>query len=611
MPKAAFDLCVAILFLLLTLFITRPWIFHTRTHLPGAYDPNHEMISPDIMLPLSFAAWIRLSLFDLHQWPLAKSKYLMYPMGSSHARSHDGLMISSLTALLGSVMPLSTAYGFCILLGFFLTGYLCYRFAARRWGRGGLALAIGTSALFLPYLLQRASVQPNLMYVWSIPLTMHLYFKFYDKPTLKRGAAWAFTFPLLALCSWYVLVMGLIFQACTVPEYLIMAARRPRGRRKQTFILGGVAWCLGLLLLLIPAYPMLRDYEEREPITIDHMAEFSTPLVQYLLPYPHPFYDHSRPARLIALQEKVGAAWEAYAGGPIVFILLALLYFCWPRRLPYRLTLCLTLAASLLVTLGPYLQVTRALPPGEGLKLPLYYLCERFSLFRVIRSPGRIHPMFVLTCILASGFILSHCSRFRIGWSRSQKLAWSVFLPAITAVNICWSSTLAPFPLTPRPQVSSYYEVIKNQDSDGGVLDLPLGFYWFPHYSYYQYYHKRPIILSAHYHDAPRRWDVSFIWTRRHLRFFVNQKEEVFDEEVVEFIMSDEFMLDMRLRHVDMIVIHRRFVDFLLEIDEIAADFPKRLRRIEQAWQPRLLHQDEFIRVYTTRAMEEESTESE
>ena len=186
--KLIFDAFAIVLFILLPLVISRPWIFHPLTRSigspspTGGYEPVFSFGNPDVIMNLTFCAWPKFALTQLHTWPLARTKYLMFPQGASHGVSFDGLMLALITSLLWCFLPLPLAFNIGLLLGLFLCGFTFYRLCCRLWGRGLLALGLGVSALCMPFLSQRLECHPNLLYIWTIPLAIHLFFNFISIP---------------------------------------------------------------------------------------------------------------------------------------------------------------------------------------------------------------------------------------------------------------------------------------------------------------------------------------------------------------------------------------------------------------------------------------------
>lgn len=130
------DCGAALLFALLTLWLTRPW-YHDPLGLLIAHTyPHSDIVTADVMLSLSLGGWFRFAVGELHQWPLASSLHLMYPCGAAHGVSYDGFLISALTGLGWTIMPLGLAYNLALLSGVWAMGFVMYRLGNKLLGRG-------------------------------------------------------------------------------------------------------------------------------------------------------------------------------------------------------------------------------------------------------------------------------------------------------------------------------------------------------------------------------------------------------------------------------------------------------------------------------------------
>ena len=214
LPKRVFDLLAVSMIVALALGITYPWISDPFGISIGHMDWTYPVPGTDFMRSLALSGWMHFAPVELHEWPLAHSRYHMFPTGASHALSVDGLLLGGIVALLNFMLPLQTAWSAGLVLAFVLSGVMVYRFSYRRFGRGLLALALAASATCLPYIQQRAAFHPNLCHVWVMPLAIHLALNFHRRPSAKRALAWGLSFPLLALSSSYIMIAGICFQAC-------------------------------------------------------------------------------------------------------------------------------------------------------------------------------------------------------------------------------------------------------------------------------------------------------------------------------------------------------------------------------------------------------------
>jgi hypothetical protein len=605
--KVLFDGSVALLYALLVLWITRPWIWHPLSSIIAHYDPDYRLVNIDVMLSLSLSGWFKFALTDLHIFPLAHTTFLMFPVGAAHGLSFDGLLLGIVVSLLWCLMPLVTAYNVGLLLGAWATGFVMYRLGKRLWGRGLLAACIGLCAVAMPYFMQRLGSHPNLIHIWVLPAAIHLHLNWRAKPTLKRSLALGLALPLLAASSWYILILGLIYLTPAALFDVALAIRGLFGRRAAGgdtvrrlghFLLG---WGFGGVCVLAIGWMMITHAAGRQTYTPQSLAPYSTPLLQYLLPFPLTWAGNL--AWAARLQQHMGTDWEGWAGGPVLAFVLLAVYALWRRAPGPRLLLCLAAAMALLATLGPFLSVTHLQTPGEGLKTPVYYLGRLFPPLLSYRVPGRVHPMFNILALLAAGWVL-------YGWfgraprtPRRQAMFVTV-LTLFTAVNLCWSLPITPYVNSPAPPVSKFYRELR-AEAGGAVLDLPFSFYWFPHYDYYQLIHARPAVSSVLFHDAVRDRERSYILGNHTLLLYSEMAKDVLANTTntttaMRAALSGEWFARLQRDGIDYVVVHPLFSEFLLARGTVPSQMRDFYAQCAVAWRGRLVYEDADLRAYRT-----------
>lgn len=596
--KILIDALVVCCCLLMTLYITRPWIEHPLTTSIGTDMPivtgehPYHFGNPDIIMNMAFAGWLKFSVQKLHAWPLAHTKYLMYPSGASQGTSFDGLLLAVLAALLWCVMPLELAYNLCLLLGVVLTGLAFYRLACRLWGRGLLAGALGFSAVCLPYFPQRLGCHPNLLYIWALPVAIHLFLNFDRKPTLKRALVWGLSLPLLALCSWHIFLLSLPFQGCATLFYFFRERRRGRDwTRLKRLALG---WVLGMALVFVIGWPMIQESKYRQPITVDILASFATPLVQHFLPYPNSIVGQIPWVQRITF--KVGTSWEGWTGGPLASILLLVLYCCWRRPRGARALIAAVAGLAVLIANGPFLHVTTAQPIMAGLKLPAYYLGKLWHGFNMIHVPGRMSLIVHFMALLATGFMIQTWrERFpRLRW------VWPFVIVAIVSANVVCSLALNPYPSYPNLKVPKFYVDLGKEEGNHAVLDLPISAYWFPQYNYFQFWHGRPLASAAMFHDAIRDQEKEFLHNHPELLFFKDWNQPYASDRSFARLSNPRMMDYLAAHHIDYLIVHPDYIEFMLRMGAFAPQTKAYLERLETVWKDRLVYQDGKIRVYKT-----------
>lgn len=595
------DTLVLALLVILSLAITWPWIQHPLATTIGNFDDPRQLETADIMMSMSFGGWLRFALLELGQWPLAHTPYLMFPAGAAHGTSFDSLLHGMVVGALNIFMPLALAYSVSVLLAFILSGWVCYRYGVWLWGRGGLAVGVGVTAEFASYIFQRSMCHPNLMFVWTLPLAMMTYQRWRANPLKWRcWGAWVFSFPLLALSSWYILLTGLVFQVSSAFAFLACNARRLLAQplRSTTYrLLGG--WLAGGLLIGLIAWPMLSHSQERAPIPLATMAQYSVPLVQYLMPNPHGYFGQTAWAR--KLQGRMGTEWEAVTGVPILCLILLLAYLL-SRKRPgeERLALGLTAFGVGIFTLGPYLQLGHALPPGQGLRMPVYYLYGLSSSISVFKCPGRMHILFFYVALMGAGQVLNGL-RGRLRSPRPLKKAlWPLLVIGFTVLNVAWLGRLGNSGVFPTPQVPLFYRELGKHKGTGAIMDVPIDYYATSIYDYYQLWHKRPAVSSVLYHDGIEKASQDFVWTDWRMLFFLGSNKDFPLAENLAAVKHPDYFRKLASAGVDYLVIHPKTLQGFITTGIAHPQTADYYRQLEEALQERLIYRDELIAVYGT-----------
>ena len=593
---------VAALYLAAALGLSYPWITHPATSTLGHHEAAMGAMGPDMMLPMTLAGWLRFAPAELGAWPLARSRWLMWPVGASHGDSFDGLLHAGATALLSFAMPLPQAQALVIVIGLVLTGWVTWRLGRRLWGGAWTALALGLVAEASPYVMQRFWCHPNLFHVWVIPVAMLAFERFRERPGAGRAAAWGMTFPLLALGSWYLLIAGLAFQAAALAALVGHAAAR-RGANWRQAGWGLAAWVLGLALTAVVAAPMLGSLGHRREIPPGELIPFSAPLAQYLMPMPGSALGSLTP--VAEAQAKLGTQWEAQVAVPLPLTLLALGWFFARGRSVMKTALIGAAVLGVMLTLGPVLHVTRIGAPEAGLRLPLYFLIELWPGFGVVRAPGRMQPVVFFAALAAAGIALEWLlSRPRRPWARAALK--TALLPAIVGICLAWSISLRPAPVIANPEVPAFYREIAAGGSEGvpgAVFDVPFSWYWFPHYNYYQLTHRRPAVSSVLFHDAASPEALGMIRAKRpHLMFFHDGSPQAMNEENVARMARLETLDELAGMGIEYVVVHPRFLNFLMAQKSLPRNAGEYYYRVEEGWRERKVYDDGSVRAYRTRA---------
>lgn len=586
---------VLALFVLVALWLTDPWIRNPTTRMIGVTDRIHGQPSGDVMLPMSFAGWFNFAPSKLHIWPLSKTDYLMFPRGASHGASFDGLLAALVTAALAIAMPLPMAHSVAVVLSFFMTGFVMWRLGRKHWS-APTALTIALASMLCPYLMQRFLIHPNLIHIWTIPVAFIAFERWRERPDRRGTILWGLTFPLLAMASWYVLISGLMFQfAASFALVCHAVARDPAVTRRHLKTLPA-AWLLGMILVALVAAPMLMSIHQRRPITEKDLDGFSAPLAQYLMPYPS-----SRAGQLEAfktVQAAIRTPWEAQVSIPLLMTLIALGWMLGRGVSVTKTALILAFVLGVMATLGLFLKVSDASASRHDVPhLPLYYLYRAHRGFGVMRVPGRMIPVAFFAAAIAAGFGLDW-----LGKTLTRRRAGLVFWPILAGfLAFCWwwSMPAGKPGLASYPAVPDFYRQLAARPDRLAVFDVPFSTYWFPHYNYYQLTHGKPAVSPVLYHDAVSKNALDYIQANPELAFLTNEKNLI-DPAVLDRVASLDFLDRLAFEGIGHVIVHPRFLEFLIESKQLDPAMRDAYARIEAAWRPRLAVSDGMIRAYST-----------
>lgn len=611
LAKRSFDLLAVLIIAALSLATTYPWIAAPRETSIGLVEQSTGFPSTDCMRSLALSGWLRFGPAELGEPALGNSPYLMYPTGASHARSVDGLLLGAVVALLACVLPLQLAWSIALVLAFFLSGLMLYRFAYRRFGRGLIALVLAASATLLPYIQQRAALHPNLCYVWVMPVAIHLLLNFERRPTPKRALAWACSFPLLALSSGYVMIAGLCFHACATLGLLIgwRAWRTPRFWREPRLRNLALGWVAGVGGIILAMFRMLLGARHHGAPDPNDMALYSVPLAQYVIPHPYSWLGHF--PVFWNLWEKSGVNWEALAGGPLAAILLAP-FFVLLRRAPGpRAVLGIALFGAFVLNSGPRLKFFYAGPDAFSIPMPLLALTELSPAINKIRHPGRMHPMFLYLALCATGYLLAW---LRTRWTGKlwRWAGWPALAAAVLAANMLWSARFGHYLVYNTLKPHPYLEQIAAPPQTGtalpgAVMDIPASNYFFSHYNFEIFTHRRPIVYgeAGFFHDALTPEQLRFTKDDPQMRFFMAEwftelADETKRQEIAAGLAGEAYLQKLAAAGVEYIVVHPVELAWLVRENRVPANLPDYYAWIEGAWQAHAVYADQHIRVYRT-----------
>jgi hypothetical protein len=185
-------------FLVLTIFMTWPWVTHLRDAASDAGDPY-------------FASWVLW--WDYHQTfhnPLNLfhgNIFFPYRYTLAFSEHHYGIALFCFPLFALGFRPL-TVHGIATLCGFTFSGYGAFRLSRTLTASTGVAWVTGIAFAFVPY---RFGQLPHLVYLSSgwIPILLEALVLFIREPTRRRATWLGIAFFLNALSSihWFVLTL--------------------------------------------------------------------------------------------------------------------------------------------------------------------------------------------------------------------------------------------------------------------------------------------------------------------------------------------------------------------------------------------------------------------
>jgi hypothetical protein len=333
---------ILFLFLVLSVFMTRPLLCHFATHMPGwVWGDNAEYLWK--------LWWTKRALID-GTVSLLHAPYIFYPTGFS-------LVGGELTpAQMLLAMPLALAFGPVVaynaaaLASFVLTGFAAYllvTYLSRdRWA-GVLA---GVIFAFIPFRYQQFGNHLPLMGTQWIPLA----FLFAERTLRTRHRHDAFLlglfFALNVLTSWYyAAIVGLLLVV-----YLLWRTRpwREHLADRDLLICGLVALLTAVALVIPVALPYLQARAEGNLTqNLSEADQWSASITDYFIPNPlHPLWGRYI-ARYLVPTNELWRAFEFTLFWGFGASLLALYGWSHDRR-PFTRALGLVLLVAVLLSLG-------------------------------------------------------------------------------------------------------------------------------------------------------------------------------------------------------------------------------------------------------------------
>jgi hypothetical protein len=221
------------------------------------------------------------------------------------------------------------------------------------------------------------------------------------------------------------------------------------------------------------------------------MAEQSTVYQTDLLAYVIPSRYHPVFERLFNLDAfykshfSHNRNWQAFPG----YLVLALMGYAFVRHVRRGSFWALLALVFWVLALGPYLRVAGHLV--QGIPLP-YHLVANLFFMSALRAPNRLNAILALpVTVLATLSISDLFTKAKRHWNwKKRTIFWA---SALLGCLILFEYLVLPFPLM-QPRVSPFYELLRSEDGQFAVLDVPTGWGASRYHMYYQTIHHRPIV---------------------------------------------------------------------------------------------------------------------
>jgi len=450
-------LTVLLGFVLLTLVMTLPLVFHLRTHIAG--------VGGDSFCFLWTLWWVKKAILD-PSLSVFYTDFLYYPVGVTLAFHTLSLANSVLSIPFQSFLGLTGAYNAMILLGFILGGWGAYLLAYSLTGNRIAAIFAGIAFGFSPYHFSRAMVDLNTASIHFIPFTFLFLIRWRRRGGLVDPALAGLFLGITGLCCWYYLLYTSMAVALIGLVWLFQSGRP---KHVRSAVLGSLLLGLVALAVISPAVmPMVKAVVEGTDFMNPGRQEaYSADLLAYVVPSSNqplflkwvaPYY-----------RSLGGNVYENTVSLGLVVIALAA-YGVWGRRRAGgdRLAWAIVGLVAFVLSLGPTLQIAgRSI--GQSGWLPYRWLIQDIPLISHARVPSRIAVL--VTCSVsvlgAFGFRdLLGCKMLRA--SRWRKMGWVSLVFTVLLVEL-WG---APVPGGGMP-VPHFFEEVAEDDDDYTVLGLP------------------------------------------------------------------------------------------------------------------------------------------
>ena len=482
-------LTILILYSLLTIFLTFPWITEFTTHKLGD-DIDGSMLIWNIW-------WVKKALTSSAH-SLLFSDYIFYPIGSS-LTFHTLTILNGIIALPFCIFTDNIILIFNILtfLTFVLAGFGTYLLVDYLIDDKLAAFSSGIVFAFCSFHFVKVSFI-NYMSIQWLPFYILFLIKSLEEKSKFLNVFFAGIFLLFntLVCEIYGLFAGL-FTIAYLVYYLIV--KKDYTLRKNAIIKSLAIFSIFILFFSPILYSMFKDLVSNSnnilKSTLENARSESADFLSYLIPGPlHPFWgNHS----FNLTKHFSGLFQETVMFPGYTVLVLTLFSFFKTKKESFIKFWVLMLLISTILTFGPFLHINgREHFLSSQISIPMPYLLTYYIPFlSAVRIPGRYGVMAMLFFAVLSGYSLKSL------FSKTKKysLLWKTAIIFI----ILFEYLPLPFPLISDMKIPSVYERIKNEPGDYAILNVPLGWrakgtyhlgYNLTRFQYYQTFHGKRIL---------------------------------------------------------------------------------------------------------------------
>lgn len=495
-------------FLLASVFITYPLLFHMGDYVTGYGD---ELV----------IAWIQTWVIHIVSSGNIFSLFnanLYYPFHNSFAYSEQFLTSSVLSwiPLHISRQPISVV-NFTFISSLFLLGVSVYTLAYYVTRNFWASLLSGTCVVFSPAVLDKA-VHLQILSIQYVPFAMLFFLLFFDT-TKTRYLLISLVFFLLQTYNSFVPGYFIIFSYLFIfGYYLVVERKKVLSLITPRHILLCIAACALIIPIMLPYFQVSKEY---------HYVRDIRDTIHFAL-QPEDFLYTGTSSRLQDLLLKIPikqtSVYQEIKPGFIgltftVITLVSLFYFFKTLKKHFDYTTIFTSIGlfGLVLSLGPFLHINRVtihhpfpIPLPYGL---LYYIIPGF---KGIRDTERWEMLAILAFAIVSALVLHRLLK-KISLNKQISIYVFLIICVITEFKF-------PLHFYPVPQVKNFpkvYSFLATTPKDTKVIFLPI-FNWnqFPYTQeeiwreYYSTIEFRPMVNGyTGFSSIPWQKIVSDMWS--------------------------------------------------------------------------------------------------